>query len=46
MAVARQRTESLRKVMVGDVAHELRTPLFNIRGWLEAAEDGVTATRP
>ena len=29
--------------MVSDVAHELRTPLSNIRGWLEAAEDGVAA---
>lgn len=46
MAVARQRTESLRKVMVGDVAHELRTPLSNIRGWLEAAEDGVSDRDP
>jgi two-component system sensor histidine kinase BaeS len=27
--------------MVSDVAHELRTPLSNIRGWLEAAEDGL-----
>ena len=27
--------------MVSDVAHELRTPLGNIRGWLEAAQDGV-----
>ncbi|MFD1049041.1 histidine kinase dimerization/phospho-acceptor domain-containing protein, partial [Kibdelosporangium lantanae] len=28
--------------MVSDIAHELRTPLSNIRGWLEAVEDGVT----
>ncbi len=27
--------------MISDIAHELRTPLGNIRGWLEAAEDGV-----
>ncbi|GAA4861427.1 sensor histidine kinase [Saccharopolyspora cebuensis] len=46
MAAARQRTEALRKVMVGDVAHELRTPLSNIRGWLEAAEDGVSDRDP
>ncbi|WP_244177920.1 sensor histidine kinase, partial [Streptomyces atriruber] len=26
--------------------HELRTPLSNIRGWLEAAEDGVVDTDP
>jgi len=35
--------EEQRKQMVSDVAHELRTPLGNIRGWLEAAQDGVTA---
>ncbi|MFF7212875.1 sensor histidine kinase [Streptomyces sp. NPDC008238] len=41
--MSRQRTEleRLRTEMVGDIAHELRTPLSNIRGWLEAADDGV-----
>lgn len=33
--------EQLRKNMVSDVAHELRTPLSNIRGYLEAAQDGL-----
>jgi len=33
--------EQLRKNMVSDVAHELRTPLSNIRGYLEAARDGI-----
>ncbi|MFC6086100.1 sensor histidine kinase [Sphaerisporangium aureirubrum] len=41
MARRRERLEELRKAMVSDVAHELRTPLSNIRGWLEATEDGV-----
>ncbi|MER7012632.1 ATP-binding protein [Saccharopolyspora sp. NPDC000359] len=36
-----ERTEQQRKTMVSDVAHELRTPLVNVRGWLEAAQDGV-----
>ncbi|UYM22842.1 HAMP domain-containing histidine kinase [Streptomyces albus] len=27
--------------MVNDIAHELRTPLSNIRGWLDAAQDGL-----
>jgi two-component system sensor histidine kinase BaeS len=27
--------------MVSDVSHELRTPLSNVRGWVEAAQDGV-----
>jgi two-component system sensor histidine kinase BaeS len=35
------RTEQLRKKMVVDVAHELRAPLTNIRGYLEAISDGV-----
>nr|CTQ95801.1 integral membrane sensor signal transduction histidine kinase(EC:2.7.13.3) [Kibdelosporangium sp. MJ126-NF4] len=42
MADSRERLESQRKAMVSDIAHELRTPLSNIRGWLEAAQDGVT----
>ncbi|GII31273.1 two-component sensor histidine kinase [Planotetraspora mira] len=41
MSERREQLENLRKAMVSDVAHELRTPLSNIRGWLEAAEDGV-----
>ncbi|MGW4378392.1 sensor histidine kinase [Kitasatospora sp. NPDC004531] len=46
MAERRKQLEDLRKAMVGDIAHELRTPLSNIRGWLEAVEDGLaTADR-
>lgn len=37
------RVEQLRKRMVVDVAHELRAPLTNIRGYLEALSDGVVA---
>ncbi|MFJ4946477.1 sensor histidine kinase [Streptomyces albidoflavus] len=37
----RERTDEQRKVMVNDIAHELRTPLSNIRGWLDAAQDGL-----
>lgn len=36
-----ERIEQLRKKMVVDVAHELRAPLTNIRGYLEAMSDGV-----
>ncbi|MEV8316113.1 HAMP domain-containing sensor histidine kinase [Streptomyces sp. NPDC059900] len=46
MAAHRKALEEQRQAMVSDVAHELRTPLSNIRGWLEAAEDGVVATDP
>ena len=34
-------TEELRRTLVADVAHELRTPLSNIRGYLEAMRDGM-----
>ena len=34
--------ERLRKDLVANVAHELRTPLSNLRGYLEALRDGVT----
>ncbi|WP_433261409.1 sensor histidine kinase [Actinosynnema sp. CS-041913] len=46
MSAARARMERLRKAMVSDIAHELRTPLSNIRGWLEAAEDGISERDP
>ncbi|MBQ1089145.1 cell wall metabolism sensor histidine kinase WalK [Streptomyces sp. B93] len=37
----RARLEAQRKAMVSDIAHELRSPLTNIRGWLEVTRDGV-----
>jgi signal transduction histidine kinase len=40
------RQERLRRDMVSDVAHELRTPLHNLRGELEAAQDGLRPTDP
>lgn len=33
--------EEQRKAMVSDVARELRTPLSNIRSWLEDGQDGI-----
>ncbi|MDY7040344.1 MAG: ATP-binding protein [Chloroflexota bacterium] len=41
MADGLARLEELRRNMVTDVAHELRTPLSNIRGYLEGLQDGV-----
>lgn len=38
-----ERVEKLRRNMVADVAHELRTPISNIKGYLEAVSDGVVA---
>jgi signal transduction histidine kinase len=46
MANGLTRLEQLRRNMVTDVAHELRTPLSNIRGYLEALQDGVTQPDP
>ncbi len=42
MAGALETLERLRKDLVANVAHELRTPLANLRGYLEAMHDGVT----
>ncbi|WP_330284733.1 sensor histidine kinase [Streptomyces sp. NBC_00588] len=42
----RERLESQRKAMVSDIAHELRSPLTNIRGWLEVTRDGVVDPDP
>ena len=36
-------TESTRRSMLGDLAHEMRTPLATIDAHLEAVEDGVRA---
>jgi two-component system, OmpR family, sensor histidine kinase BaeS len=41
MAEAVERNEAHRRALISDLAHELRNPLVNIRGDLEAAEDGV-----
>ncbi len=42
MAAALETLERLRKDLVANVAHELRTPLANLRGYLEAIHDEVT----
>ncbi|WP_460073322.1 sensor histidine kinase [Streptomyces sp. YKOK-I1] len=44
LAERRERVEHQRKAMVSDVAHELRTPLSTMRGWLEAAQDGLAVS--
>ena len=41
MAASLQEAESQRRNLVADVAHELRNPLFNIQGYLEAIKDGL-----
>ena len=46
MAEGLTRLEQLRQNMVTDVAHELRTPLSNVSGYLEALRDGVVEPTP
>ncbi len=41
MADALEESERQRRNMVADVAHELRTPLANIQGHVEAMQDGL-----
>jgi len=40
----RQRLDEERKLFIGAVAHDLRTPLFMLRGYLKGLESGVAAT--
>jgi two-component system, OmpR family, sensor histidine kinase BaeS len=46
MAASLEATERRRLQLVGDVAHELRTPLATLDGYLEGLEDGVVSPTP
>ena len=46
MAAGLQRIEGLRRDLVANVAHELRTPLSTLQGYLEALRDGVVSASP
>ncbi|QTE31032.1 sensor histidine kinase [Pengzhenrongella sicca] len=46
MSAGREHMEEQRKALISDIAHELRSPLTNIRGWLEATEDGLAERTP
>jgi len=41
MASALEETERQRRALIGDVAHELRTPIATLEGYLEGLLDGV-----
>ncbi|BAJ64683.1 MULTISPECIES: sensor histidine kinase [Anaerolinea] len=41
MADKLEKTETMRRQLIGDVAHELRTPLAAIKGYIEGLMDGV-----
>jgi signal transduction histidine kinase len=46
MAGALEQTEHRRLALVGDVAHELRTPIASLEGYLEGLLDGVVQPTP
>jgi signal transduction histidine kinase len=46
MASALEKTERRRVELVGDVAHELRTPIATLTGYLEGLLDGVVESTP
>jgi signal transduction histidine kinase len=46
MAASLQQTEERRLALVGDVAHELRTPIAMLKGNLEGLLDGVVQATP
>ncbi|HEX6482434.1 MAG TPA: HAMP domain-containing sensor histidine kinase [Ktedonobacteraceae bacterium] len=46
MADSLSRSEQSRRNLVSDVAHELRSPLMNIRGYLELLQDQVLEPTP
>ena len=46
MAASLDTTERRRHELIGDVAHELRTPIASLRGYVEGLEEGVFAPGP
>ena len=46
MATELEEAERHRRNMTADIAHELRTPLSNIQGYLEAIRDGLVQPTP
>ena len=46
MADKLEKTETMRRQLIGDVTHELRTPLTAVKGYLEGLMDGVLPGDP
>ncbi len=46
LAESLENTDRLRRELVSNLAHEIRTPLSNLQGYLEALRDGVIEPTP
>jgi signal transduction histidine kinase len=46
MAAALEATEQRRRDLIGDVAHELRTPIASVRGYVAGLEAGIFSPGP
>ncbi len=46
MADALATTEEIRRQLLADVSHELKTPLASIKGYMEGLQDGVVPATP
>jgi histidine kinase len=46
MADKLEKTEKMRRQLIGDVTHELRTPLAAVKGYMEGLIDGVLPADP
>jgi len=46
MAATLEQTETMRRDLIANVAHELRTPLSGIKGYMEGLIDGVLPAQP
>jgi histidine kinase len=46
MADKLEKTETMRRELIGDITHELRTPLTAVKGYLEGMMDGVFPADP
>ena len=46
MATTLEQTETMRRDLIANVAHELRTPLASIKGYMEGIMDGVLPADP
>lgn len=46
MAATLEQTETMRRDLIANVAHELRTPLASIKGYMEGMMDGVLPAEP